>query len=60
MKNIADNLDGKGKRYPTHIYNNTEKMSRIIDDLPTFSGSQSRSFNGDSGGRWEVKTDKFY
>jgi signal transduction histidine kinase len=49
--NVADNLDGKGKRYLTHINNNTEKMSRIIDDLLTFSGSQSRSFNGDSGGR---------
>lgn len=36
MKNIADNLDGKGKRYLTHINNNTEKMSRIIDDLLTF------------------------
>ena len=33
MKNIADMLDERGKRYLSIIHNGTEKMSRLIDDL---------------------------
>ena len=37
MKNIADKLDDKGKRYFSHICDGTEKMSRLIDDLLNLS-----------------------
>ena len=37
IKNIADKLDQKGKRYLTNIHNGTEKMSRLIDDLLNLS-----------------------
>ena len=37
MKNIADKLDDNGKRYLSHIYKGTEKMSRLIDDLLNLS-----------------------
>ncbi len=33
MKNAADKLDEKDKRYLSRIYDGTEKMSRLIDDL---------------------------
>ncbi|MGO9379631.1 MAG: sensor histidine kinase, partial [Dissulfurispiraceae bacterium] len=37
MKNAGDKLDEKAKRYLSHIYNGTEKMSRLIDDLLNLS-----------------------
>jgi signal transduction histidine kinase len=37
MKDIADNLDQKGKRYLSRIHNGTEKMSRLVDDLLNLS-----------------------
>ena len=37
MKNIADKIDDKGKRYLSHIYIGAEKMSRLIDDLLNLS-----------------------
>jgi PAS domain S-box-containing protein len=37
MKNLADKIDEKGKRYLSHIYRGTEKMSRLIDDLLNLS-----------------------
>ncbi len=37
MKNIADKLDEKGKRYFSNICSGTEKMSRLIDDLLNLS-----------------------
>jgi PAS domain S-box-containing protein len=33
MKENADNLDEKGKRYLSSIHDSTEKMSRLVDDL---------------------------
>ncbi len=37
MKDIADKLDEKGKRYLSRIHTGTEKMSRLIDDLLNLS-----------------------
>ena len=37
MKDIADKLDEKGKRYLSRIHDGTEKMSRLIDDLLSLS-----------------------
>jgi len=37
MKNIADKLDEKDKRYLSRIHDGTEKMSRLIDDLLNLS-----------------------
>ena len=37
MKDIADKLDEKGKRYLSRIHDGTEKMSRLIDDLLNLS-----------------------
>ncbi len=37
MKNNADKLDDKGKRYLSRIHVGTEKMSRLIDDLLNLS-----------------------
>jgi signal transduction histidine kinase len=37
MKDIADKLDKKGKRYLSRILDGTEKMSRLIDDLLNLS-----------------------
>ncbi|MGO9377133.1 MAG: ATP-binding protein [Dissulfurispiraceae bacterium] len=37
MKDIADKLDEKGKRYLSRIHDGSEKMSRLIDDLLNLS-----------------------
>ena len=37
MKNVADKLDEKDKRYLSRIHDGTEKMSRLIDDLLNLS-----------------------
>jgi PAS domain S-box-containing protein len=37
MKNLAGDLDEKGKRYLSNIYKGSEKMSRLIDDLLNLS-----------------------
>ena len=37
MKDVADRLDEKGKRYFSRILDGTEKMSRLIDDLLNLS-----------------------
>jgi signal transduction histidine kinase len=37
MKDIADKLNDKGKRYLSRILDGTEKMSRLIDDLLNLS-----------------------
>ena len=37
MKDIADKLDEKGKRYLSRIHDGTEKMSRLVDDLLNLS-----------------------
>ncbi len=37
MKDIADKLDEKGKRYLSRIHDGTEKMGRLIDDLLNLS-----------------------
>ncbi len=37
MKDNADKLDNKGKRYLSRIHAGTEKMSRLIDDLLNLS-----------------------
>ncbi len=37
MKDIADKLDEKGRRYLSRIHDGTEKMSRLIDDLLNLS-----------------------
>jgi len=37
MKDVADKLDEKGKRYIASIHDGTEKMSRLIDDLLNLS-----------------------
>jgi len=37
MKDIADKVDEKGKKYLSRIHHGTEKMSRLIDDLLNLS-----------------------
>lgn len=37
QEEYGDRLDGEGKRYLSHILNNTRKMGNLIDDLLKFS-----------------------
>jgi PAS domain S-box-containing protein len=56
MKNLADKLDEKSKRYLSIIYAGTEKMSRLVDDLLNLSRISRQDINREEVNISEIAT----